>query len=274
MNVKHMHSSRRHFGFRICDFGLKTAFQSKITNPKSKISLLALALTVPLLSGCNLRQVLGWDMYNQPKTGKPYRESDFFEDKLSARQMVAGTVPRRDVFADRNSTGIDFEKVNYAGDGFPDGTFGGKGSEIDDAKLKTVLERGQTVYNIYCAVCHGQTGRGDGMIVQRGFSKPPSFVAPPDGAAGDAERETLQKTDPYRWQRTQFLQTAPPRHIYNAISNGFGAMYSYGERVKPEDRWKVAAYIKTLQSTPVEARKERTPAGPPGHPSTGEHPAK
>src|SRR5687768_13471071 len=152
MKAKQTNRSRNsHFGFWICDFGLKTPSQSKITNPKSKIGLLALVLAVPLLSGCNLRQVLGWDMYNQPKTGKPYRESDFFEDKLSARQMVAGTVPRREVVADRNSTGIDFEKAQYTGDAFPDATFGEKGNEIDDAKLKAVLERGQTIYNVYCA---------------------------------------------------------------------------------------------------------------------------
>jgi mono/diheme cytochrome c family protein len=221
-------------------------------------SVLAVAgLALPLLAGCNIRQVLDWDMYNQPKVSKPYRPSNFFADKTSARPFVVGTVPRRDVVVDRSSVGVDYERVRYAGDAFPEGSFG-KGDEVEPGKLKDALDRGQTVYNVYCAVCHGRTGKGDGMIVQRGFVKPPSFVLPPDG-----EREAMEKGDPHRWARTQYLQTAPPRHVYDAITNGFGGMYSYSERVKPADRWKVAAYIKALQANPAEAPVHNTaPAGP------------
>ena len=215
---------------------------------RSRVSLALAGLALPLLTGCNLRQVLNWDMYDQPKVSKPYRPSDFFADKASERPLVAGTVARKEVVNDRSSIGVDYEAVAYAGDGFPDGTLGEKDA-VDPAKLKEVLERGQTVYNVYCAVCHGRTGKGDGMIVQRGFTKPPSFVVPPD--AGELEK--MKKDDPYHWQRTEYLQTAPPRHVYNAISHGFGGMYSYGERVKPIDRWKVAAYIKALQANPAEA---------------------
>jgi mono/diheme cytochrome c family protein len=238
-----------------------------------RAAALLAALALPLVGGCNIRQVLDWDMYNQPKVSKPYRPSDFFADKTSARPLVAGTVPRKEVFVDRSSVGVDYVAAQYAGDGYPDGTLG-EGDAVDPAKLKAALERGQTVYNVYCAVCHGRTGKGDGMIVQRGFSKPPSFVVPPDAA----EKEAMQKGDPYRWQRTEILQTVPPRHVYNAISQGFGAMYSYGERVKPVDRWKVAAYVKALQANPAEAppparpHSDLGPAAPhnqgPGEPPT------
>lgn len=209
-----------------------------------------LALALPLLGGCNLRQHMGLDMYEQPKN-KPYEPSDFFEDRLSARPFVAGTVPRNEVYHDRSSVAV--EPVRYMGDAFPPETLG-KGDAVDPATLKTVLERGQIKYNVYCAVCHGQTGLGDGMIAQRGFTPPPSFVVPntPAGA------EQMRKNDPYRWQRTEYLQTAPPRHIYNSISNGFGAMYSYADRVADKDRWAIAAYIKALQATPAEGY-EMTP---------------
>ena len=203
------------------------------------------ALALPLLGGCNIRQHAGLDMYDQAKVYKPLEASDFFEDKLSGRPLVAGTVPRREVYHDRTSVGV--EPVRYLGDAFPPGTLG-QGDQVEPAKLKAALERGQTKYNIYCAVCHGQTGLGDGMIAQRGFSPPPSFVIPNTPATADQMRQG----DPYRWQRTEALQTLPPRHIYNAITNGYGAMYSYAERVNEDDRWAIAAYIKALQSTPAE----------------------
>lgn len=214
---------------------------SKTLLRSTLVKALLPALALPVLGGCNIRQIVGLDMYNQPKANV-YTKSDFFEDKSSARPAVLGAVPRREVYVDRSSTGV--EPVIYAGDGFP-ADFQKK---IDGPELTATLQRGQVVYNIYCAVCHGQTGLGDGMIVQRGFTKPPSFVIPNDPAIADA----MKTSDPHRFARTEFVQTAPPSHFYNAITQGFGAMYSYGERVKPADRWAVTAYIKTLQTLPTE----------------------
>jgi mono/diheme cytochrome c family protein len=221
-----------------------------------RTTVLALsALALPALGGCNIRQHMGLDMYDQAKVYKPYEVSDFFEDRQSSRPLVAGTVPRRETVFDRSGLGV--EPVRYMGDAFPPDTLG-KGDAVDPAQLKKVLERGQTKYNVYCAVCHGQTGLGDGMIAQRGFSPPPSFVVPNDAAA----QESMRKNDPYRWQRTEALQTLPPRHIYNAITNGYGAMYSYADRVSDKDRWAIAAYIKALQSTPAEGPVPKPAATP------------
>ncbi|WP_371824444.1 cytochrome c [Methylocystis sp. MJC1] len=86
----------------------------------------------------------------------------------------------------------------------------------------TLLERGRERYNIYCAPCHGANGDGKGMIVQRGFPAPPSY-------------------------HIQRLRDAPPQHFFDVITQGFGAMYSYAERVRPVDRWAIAAYIRALQ---------------------------
>ena len=83
--------------------------------------------------------------------------------------------------------------------------------------------RGRETYMIDCAPCHGRTGEGDGMIVRHGFPRPPSFFAPPVNALAPAD-------------------------IVRVITNGYGDMYSYAERVPEEDRWAVAAYIKQLQS--------------------------
>ena len=71
----------------------------------------------------------------------------------------------------------------------------------------------------------GRLGNGDGMIVRRGFTRPPSFYA-------------------------QRLIDAPDAHFYNVITNGYGAMYGYADRVPPENRWAIVAYIRALQAAP------------------------
>lgn len=85
-----------------------------------------------------------------------------------------------------------------------------------------LVERGHERYDIFCTPCHGLTGAGDGMIVQRGFPKPPPYT--------DAR-----------------LMKAKAQHFYDVITDGKGAMYSYADRVSPADRWAVVAYIRALQ---------------------------
>jgi mono/diheme cytochrome c family protein len=88
----------------------------------------------------------------------------------------------------------------------------------------SLLERGRERFNIYCSPCHARVGDGNGMIVQRGFPHPPSF-------------------------HSDRLRAAPTQHIYDVITNGYGAMYSYAARVPPPDRWAIAAYIRALQAS-------------------------
>ena len=85
-----------------------------------------------------------------------------------------------------------------------------------------LLERGQQRFRIYCTPCHSELGDGHGMIVQRGFSPPPSY-------------------------HSDRLRDAPVQHFYDVITNGYGAMYSFAERVQPSDRWAIASYIRALQ---------------------------
>jgi mono/diheme cytochrome c family protein len=87
---------------------------------------------------------------------------------------------------------------------------------------QALLARGRERYNIYCSPCHDYTGHGNGMIVQRGFLPPPSY-------------------------HTDRLRNAPDGHFFDVISNGYGAMYSYGDRVAVSDRWAIVAYIRALQ---------------------------
>ena len=87
---------------------------------------------------------------------------------------------------------------------------------------REILDRGRERFDIFCAVCHGPTGRGNGMIVQRGFPVPPSF-------------------------HIERVRTAPPGHFFYVITHGYGVMYSYADRIPTEDRWAIAAYIQALQ---------------------------
>ena len=93
-----------------------------------------------------------------------------------------------------------------------------------------LLTRGQERYRIYCTPCHSELGDGQGMIVQRGFPPPPSY-------------------------HIDRLRQAPPQYFYDVISDGHGAMYPFADRVQPQDRWAIAAYIRALQ------RSQNTPLG-------------
>ena len=85
-----------------------------------------------------------------------------------------------------------------------------------------LLQRGQERFDIYCAPCHSPVGDGDGMVARRGFPHPPSY-------------------------HIARLRQAPDRHFYDVMTNGYGIMYSYADRVSPEDRWAIVAYIRALQ---------------------------
>jgi mono/diheme cytochrome c family protein len=146
-------------------------------------------------------------MHNQPKY-IPLRESTFFADDRSARPVVAGTVARGQLRDDPllytgKAAGADSPVFPFA---------------IDDA----VLRRGRERFDIYCSPCHARTGEGDGMIVRRGYRRPPSF-------------------------HDDRLRTVAVGHFFDVMTNGFGAMPDYAAQVKAEDRWAIAAYIRVLQ---------------------------
>jgi len=148
-------------------------------------------------------------------------ESKFFANGQSARPLIPGTVPQvrqRPGEPKREPQAISeaLFAVTSAPPGQPLATK--LPFEVDQAHIAA----GKRQFDIYCAICHGALGDGTGMIVQRGFPRPPSFY-------------------------TTRLRNQPVGYYYNVISNGYGAMYSYGDRVKEPDRWNIAAYIRALQ---------------------------
>lgn len=147
------------------------------------------------------------DMHDQPK-GEPMEASAFFADGRVVRPLVEGVVARGELELDPHlSTG----KV------------GGKHVETFPFAIDAAaLERGRERYGIFCAPCHDAAGLGEGMIVQRGMKRPPSL-------------------------HIERLRSAPVGYYFDVISNGFGAMYDYADRIRVEDRWKIIAYVRALQ---------------------------
>jgi mono/diheme cytochrome c family protein len=147
------------------------------------------------------------DMYDQPRL-EPLESSTFFDDGQASRPLVEGVVP---FGAPRADDALHTGKEN--------------GELVDELPLPldaALLVRGQQRYNIYCANCHGRTGAGDGMIVQRGFRRPPTY-------------------------HSDRMRGVPVGHFFDVMTNGFGAMPSYALQVPVQDRWAIAAYIRALQ---------------------------
>jgi hypothetical protein len=169
------------------------------------IALLLSPITL-LLFGCTSTGI-EHGMEDQPKV-KPMTESNFFPDGRSARPFVADTVARGHLRDD----GLLYT-----------GKQSGKDAEIFPFPItQEILERGRQRFDIYCAVCHDRAGAGNGIVVQRGFHRPPSY-------------------------HTEALRSAPVGHLYDVITNGFGTMYPYADRIAVEDRWAIVAYIRALQ---------------------------
>ena len=192
---------------------------SRQRNRKNALQVLAVGLLgATLLPGCTRDfKFSPVDMWNRSRL-KPYEPVNFFDDNLSSRTIPEGTVARGNLqIDDALYRGVENERFV---------------TEIPAAirakfSDKDLVQRGQERYNIYCTMCHGAAGHGDGMIVQRGFSPPPDY-------------------------RIARLRQAPIGHFYNVITHGYGAMYSYATRVPVQDRWAIAAYIRSLQKAQPE----------------------
>jgi mono/diheme cytochrome c family protein len=190
------------------------------------LTALTVLTVLMILVGCDRL-----DMYDQPRY-KPLAESDFFPDGLSARPHVEGTVARGELRDDESlytgkeggklSSQIPQAAYRWVYDRNPR-QFDQPFDQTEPAELRhALMTRGRERFDIYCSVCHGRTGDGDGMIVRRGFRKPP----------------------PLHIAR---LRDAPSGYFFDVVTNGFGAMPSYANRIDIFDRWAIVAYVRALQ---------------------------
>jgi mono/diheme cytochrome c family protein len=168
------------------------------------------------------------DMSVQPKFYHPYHETGMFADGTTARPIPVGTIARGHLQLQKDL----FTGMRYG----PDGKLNEPIDYIPISVSKDDLLRGEQKFDIYCAVCHGKLGDGAGMIVTRGMIRPPSLV-----------RVDYPPADPAAYTRYINVMRAPVGHYFDVMTNGYGAMYSYNDRIGVEDRWRIVAYIKALQ---------------------------
>ena len=186
-----------------------------LKNKRTYLYGLLLAAYCLLTIGCGLRS----DMQDQPRY-KVYKKSEWFKDGLSTRDQVAGTVARGHLHDNKafytgkidnpDLNAVVTSTVTSTGNtlvtSFP--------NDIDEFPIpvtKELVDRGQDRYNIHCIVCHGPVGNGDGMVVRRGFPKPPTY-------------------------HDDRLRNAPVGHFFDVMTNGWGRMSSYSYQIQPADR--------------------------------------
>jgi hypothetical protein len=159
-------------------------------------------------------------MWDQPKV-TTFDESEFFKDGSGARMPVPGTVPRGQLNED--------ELLHQ-------GTENGEVSTRFPYRVtKAMLESGRERFDIFCLPCHGQSGDGQGMIVQRGFQQPKPLT--------DAT-----------------IVSRPVGYYFGVLTRGFDILNGISDPAKqdkvhpplgkvmsPDEKWATVAYIRALQ---------------------------
>jgi len=149
--------------------------------------LLCLIALAPALAACGRQR-----MDSEPRYDT-YAASARFPHRQSALPAVDGTVP------------VSTE------------------DEKPPPRTLALLERGRERFGIYCSVCHGPFGDGDGVVVVRdGFPAPPSL-------------------------HDERVRDAPDEHYWDVVTHGYGIMYPYANRLPPRDRWAVIGFVRALQ---------------------------
>jgi len=215
----------------------------------SRIVNLSLATFIAAGSlGCQ-KQDIGWGFYQQmaeqPKI-KMHTPFQFFTDGRGNRPYEEGTVARGMLQENEHlysglqegGTAAAWKDLNPSKE--PMTIAQAKSPYYETFPMEVTEElilRGKERFNIYCSVCHGVTGAGNGMIVQRGYLPPPSFFV-------DHSRGLKYLTG-----ATVPLPEAPAGYYFQVITHGYGGMGSYSAQITPKDRWAIIAYIRALQET-------------------------
>lgn len=158
------------------------------------------------------------DMYRSPS----YESNSInknFADSMTNRVPVSGTISQGAV--PNSSYGINNEPYPYKNDN--------EGYESAGQNLKNpfpatteVIEEGKVIYGKYCSHCHGESGAGDGKMMQNEkFPPPPSYSGP--------------------------LKNLSEGKMFHTLQYGKGLMGSHASQLSKEERWKVIRYVQTLQ---------------------------
>jgi len=153
------------------------------------------------------------DMDDQQRFN-PQAENALFADGRAMRAHVPGTVARGDVADEHFLTGMledEWAATNAV------------------TVTRGVMHRGRERFDIFCAVCHGLAGRGDGLVAQRADALQEGTWTPPTDLASDVVRER------------------PDGELFDIITSGIRKMPAYGAQIPVADRWAIVAYVRALQ---------------------------
>jgi mono/diheme cytochrome c family protein len=167
------------------------------------------------------------DMYRSPSY-ETYSENPNFADSMTARQPVAGTIARGDAIY------TDFDRLPYPYPNTPEG-YEEAGVKLHNPLEKTPenMTEGKRLYENYCTHCHGATGQGDGLVVQRNGPKPPAY-------------------------NSDALKNLPEGKMFHTTQWGKNMMGSHASQLTPTQRWKVIMYVQTMQQTPSQTATATT----------------
>ena len=206
-------------------------------------ALLALTIagSIVQFTGCQQK------MADQPSY-RPLEASSFFADGRSARPRVPGTVSQDSIDTTAlintgRSSESDAQNASASSNSLGGHTLENYSTQFPFPIDLAELRRGQERYTIFCAVCHGPTGQGDGPVVERGYTQPPSYLI--DDSRGLKLRGIHMS-----------LREVPVEYLFTVVSKGFGAMADYSTQVSVHDRWDIVAYIRTLQFSQQTSLKE------------------
>ena len=175
---------------------------------------------------------------------KAQGENQFFADGRDARPPVAGTVARGTGLQPAKVFAADFKRAESLNPsfvsgkdakgaflaGFPEKSLSFTNGKLNDYKVSQyTLDVGRGKFQIYCAVCHGQAGDGNGIMKVR------------SAIEGDAAIVTIASL------QTPLIRAYPNGQLYDVVTNGKNTMMGYGDKLSPEERWAVVAYVRALQ---------------------------
>ncbi len=196
-----------------------------IIKDMARVPAIVLCLAAVVFSiGCR------YDMQDQPKY-KPYKPSEFFSDGKVMRDLPDGTVARgqlnenKALYTGKKENADPNVAVETTTDAAGNTIVSSFPNDIEELPLpltKELLERGEDRYRVFCIVCHGPVGKGDGIVVRRGYPQPPTY-------------------------HDDRLRNAPVGHFFDVMTNGWGKMNSYASQIPVADRWAIVAYIRALQ---------------------------
>lgn len=177
----------------------------------NRIALTVLILTLLILSCDRTRTSTGWDympdMYYS-EAYETYTVNENFRNGMTMQAPVEGTVPRGMVpFAYEKN---DEDRLRA-------------GKELANPFLPSeeIIHQGKERYDIFCKVCHGEQGDGQGYLyTSQRYPYPPASLV------------------------NEKVRSLPDGEIYHVISVGYGVMGAHASMVPPDDRWKIITYIR------------------------------